>query len=213
VDHNRTVYRNHVAAACAHLNRPEEAVTEAFGILADSPTGFHMWAQLVDCLDAGYGPAAIEVLAPLAAKDPTGGFLEPVIRRYPTEATARFCALYSSLGGAVAEAIRVGLLAAAMSSGKPAFTPLARAADRLEPATPCRAGKTDNRTWTPRSCRPTRRGHRRPRLAGTPDTQKGAGARAPAPLSFSACLLRLGLCPLFATELLGRRLTRCRGPP
>ena len=58
-----------------------------------------------------------------------------MIRKYPTDATATFCALYSSLGGAVAEAIRVGLLAAAMSSGEPAFTTLAQAADRLEPAT------------------------------------------------------------------------------
>ena len=135
VDHNRMIYRNHLVAAYAKTGRTEQAVEGAFEILTDHPEEFHMWAVLIEALNSALGDSAIELLAPLAAKDPTGGFLEPLIRTYPTAQTAEFCAKYASSGGLIPEAVRVGLLAATMSGNDKTFSTLSRSVHLLNPST------------------------------------------------------------------------------
>lgn len=134
VDHNRMIYRNHLAAAYARTGRTEQAITEAFEILSKYPTEFHMWDVLIGALNSTLGDASIELVAPLALRDPTGGFLEPLIRTYPTALTAQFCVKYVAEGGSIPEAIRVGLLAATLSANDAAFTTLARSVHLLEPS-------------------------------------------------------------------------------
>ena len=132
VEQNRMIFQNHLVVSYASVNRAEDAVASAFDLLADNPSGLSGWPALVECLHRNYGATAIELVAPLAVKDQGGGFLEPVIRTYPSTTTADFCALYSSMGGTVPEVIRVGLLAAAMADNEAAFHTLCRASSLLD---------------------------------------------------------------------------------
>jgi tetratricopeptide (TPR) repeat protein len=133
VDHNRDVFRTHLVAAYAHTDRTEQAVAAAFELLAECPEQFGAWAPLVACLHRHYKEAAVELLAPLAAKDSSGLFLEPLINTFPPAALADFAVAYAGAAGTVAEVFRVGLLAAAMAGYDEAFHALAPAADKLDP--------------------------------------------------------------------------------
>ena len=88
---------------------------------------------MVECLNAEYGSAAVDVLVPLTLLDGVGGFLEPIIRTYPSTTVADFCASYLTSDGGIAEAARVGLLAAAMSGNESAFVAMIPAANDLDP--------------------------------------------------------------------------------
>ena len=129
---NRAIFRSALVAAYAFTGRPEPAVAETFGILTDYPENFGAWAPLTDCLARSYGPAAVEILAPLAVKDPNGTFIEPVVRTFPSSAFADFCVAYHSAGGSIAEVTRVGLMAAAMANRDDAFAALAPLASNLD---------------------------------------------------------------------------------
>jgi tetratricopeptide (TPR) repeat protein len=133
VDHNRYLFRGTLAVAYCEADQPERAVEEAFAVLDSATTNFEGWAPLVTCLHANYAEAAIQVVGPLAIKDSTGGFLEPLIRTVPSSTLADFCVLYNQLGGELTEVTRVGLLAAAISEHDAAFAALAPAASSLEP--------------------------------------------------------------------------------
>jgi tetratricopeptide (TPR) repeat protein len=133
IEHNRLVFHNQLASAYARLGRAEEAVTQAFSLLEQDPEALSSWPDLISCLSSRFGEAALELILPLALKDTVGGFLEPLIKAYPSRLVADFCAGYVSQGGAVAEATRVGLLAAAMSSNDVAFEAIAPKATELDP--------------------------------------------------------------------------------
>jgi tetratricopeptide (TPR) repeat protein len=132
VQANRAIFRSALVAAYARGGEGEKAVTEAFGVLTDYPQDFGAWNPLVECLAASYGAAAVEVLAPMAVKDPNAMFLEPIIRAFPSSAFTDFCVAYHAAGGSNPEVTRVGLLAAAMADRNDAFSLLATAAD-LDP--------------------------------------------------------------------------------
>jgi hypothetical protein len=133
IEISRAIFRSGLVTAYAHVGNAEKAVTEAFGILADYPADFGAWGPLVDVLVSSYGPAAAELLVPLAVKDPGGGFLEPVIRSVSSETFADFCVAYHAAGGSNSEVTRVGLLAAALADGDAAFATLASQAGSLDP--------------------------------------------------------------------------------
>lgn len=132
VQGNRAIFRSALVAAYAREGDGEKAVTEAFGVLTDYPQDFGAWNPLVECLAASYGTAAVELLAPMAAKDPNAMFLEPIIRSFPSSVFSDFCVAYHAAGGSNAEVTRVGLLAAAMADREDTFSLLAAAAD-LDP--------------------------------------------------------------------------------
>ncbi len=130
---NRLLYRDRVVAAYAKTQQAEKAVASALELLGDDPAGLECWPDLIDCLNTHYGGASIELLVPLTLADASGGFLEPIIKTYPSGTVAAFCAEYVSKGGAIPDATRVGLLAAAMSSNDDAFATIAPSADHLDP--------------------------------------------------------------------------------
>ena len=123
------------AAAIANLNPTDKVASsgrsglaEAFGALTDEPT------LLIH-------DDAVEILAPLAAKDPSSTFIEPVIRSFPVAAFADSCIAFPTAGGSNREATRVGLLAAAMADGDAAFAALASQETALDPQV--RSGSAD----------------------------------------------------------------------
>ena len=133
IDHNRLVFRDRVVAAYAHTGKAESAVESAFQLLDEASDALTSWPALIECLNGHYGGAAVELLAALAVKDTTGGFLEPIIKTYPSGIVADFCAAYLAQGGSIVEATRVGLHAAAMSSNDAAFDAMAGSASNLDP--------------------------------------------------------------------------------
>ncbi len=141
VDRNRWIFQDHLVTAYAESGRAEEAVAEALKLLDEDPDALTSWAPLIACLNTHYGGAAMELLVPLALQDSAGGFLEPMIKTYPSGIVADFCAAYVARSGPVVEATRVGLLAAAMSSNDSAFAAIAPSAQELAPE--ARAGLAD----------------------------------------------------------------------
>lgn len=133
IEHNRLVLQDQLVSSYARLDRAEEAVAHAFALLESEPAAMSHWPDLISCLSARFGEAALELILPLAVKDSVGGFLEPLIRTYPSAAVAGFCAAYLSQGGDIAEATRVGLLAAAMSNHDAAFEAISPKASDLDP--------------------------------------------------------------------------------
>jgi tetratricopeptide (TPR) repeat protein len=133
IDHNRLVFADHLVAAYSHTGQAERAVEQAFALLAEAGDAMTSWPALIECLNKHYGGAAVELLAALALQDTAGGFLEPVIKTYPSGTVANFCAAYVAAGGSILEATRVGLHAAAMSSNDNAFEMIAPAASDLDP--------------------------------------------------------------------------------
>lgn len=133
VDRNRLTFQAQLVAAYAESGHAEEAVAEALQVLDEAPDALTVWSPLIACLNAHYGGAALDLLVPLALKDSVGGFLEPIIKTYPSGIVADFCAAYVGQHGQVTEATRVGLLAAAMSSNDSAFAAIAPAAFSLDP--------------------------------------------------------------------------------
>lgn len=134
VDCNRLTFQDQLVIAYAESGRAEEAVEEAIKVLDEAPEALTSWAPLIACLNAHYGGAALDLLVPLALKDGVGGFLEPIIKTYPSGTVADFCAAYVGQRGRVAEATRVGLLAAAMSSNDSAFAAIVPTGFSLDPA-------------------------------------------------------------------------------
>ncbi len=133
IDHNRLVFHDRLVAAYAATGQAERAIETAVALLSEEPEALRSWPELVECLSAGYGNAALELLVPVALMDGVGGFLEPIIKTYPSSTVADFCAAYTDRGGQIAETIRVGLLAAGLSGNDTAFEPLADAASNLDP--------------------------------------------------------------------------------
>ncbi len=133
IDHNRLVFRDRLVAAYAEAGEAEKAVDEAVQLLAEAPDALSNWSQLIACLNGHYGGAALDLLVPLALQDSVGGFLEPIIKTYPSGTVADFCAAYVGRSGEIIEATRVGLLAAAMSGNDAAFAAIAPAASELDP--------------------------------------------------------------------------------
>jgi hypothetical protein len=133
IDHNRRVFNDQLVSAYSHVGAAEEAVAKAFALLEDHPAGLGSWPDLISCLAAQFGDAAMELVLPLTIKDSVGGFLEPLIKTFPSFGVADFCAAYVTAGGSVAEATRVGLLAAAMSGNDRAFAEIAPKASDLDP--------------------------------------------------------------------------------
>lgn len=131
VPENRRIFRNGLARAYALAGNAEKAIATTFEVLDEAPAAFGSWHSLVACLNAFYGRNALEILLPLALKDSTGGFIEPVIKKYPTADVVRICAAYGSAGGQVPEVIRVGLLAAAMANDDESFAELLPCASTL----------------------------------------------------------------------------------
>jgi len=126
-------YLDRLVAGYAADGQAERAADTAFELLRDAPDGFRHWPELVASLNDHFGGASFERLIPLALNDTTGGFLEPIIKTYPSGTVADFCATYIAAGGRIAEAIRVGLLAAALSSNDRAFMAISPAAANLDP--------------------------------------------------------------------------------
>jgi tetratricopeptide (TPR) repeat protein len=124
VPENRCIFRNGLARAYALAGEAEKAVATTFELLSEAPAAFGSWHSLVACLNAFYGRNALEKLLPLALKDSSGGFIEPVIKTYPTADVVQICVAYGSEGGEVPEVIRVGLLAAAMANDDDSFAAL-----------------------------------------------------------------------------------------
>ena len=133
VEENRSIYRNGLINAYALTGNSEQAVARAFELLTDHPHDLDVWEVLVECLQSGFGNAALELLLPLAVKDRSGGFVEPVVRSFPTALVATFAAAYLASGGEIPEVTRVGLLAAAMSGDEETFGQILPHAARLEP--------------------------------------------------------------------------------
>jgi len=133
IDHNRRVFSDQLVSAYSHVGAAEEAVATAFALLEEHPDGLGNWPDLISCLAAQFGDATMELVLPLTVKDTVGGFLEPLIKTFPSFGVADFCAAYVTAGGSVAEATRVGLLAAAMSGNDKAFTKIAPKASDLDP--------------------------------------------------------------------------------
>ena len=133
IEHNRLVFCDQLVASYASVGRAEEAVATTVSLLAEAPDKFTSWPQLIECLNSHYGGAALELLVPLTLQDSVGGFFEPIIKTYPSGIVADFCAAYVDQGGPIVEAVRVGLLAAAMSSNDDAFKAIAPAASNLDP--------------------------------------------------------------------------------
>ncbi len=131
VPENRTTFHNGLARAYAFMGDAEKAVATAYELLEETPDDFEGWHPLVECLNGVYGSNALELVLPLALMDTVGGFIEPIIRTYPTGTLAGFCVAYATAGGEVPEAIRVGLLAAAMAGDNEAFRSLLPHADVL----------------------------------------------------------------------------------
>ena len=131
-DTNRRVFKDQLIGAYAVVGDAESAVAAAFELLAEEPTALTTWPHLIDCLNGHFGGASLDLLVPLTVKDATGGFLEPLIKTYPSGTVADFCATYVRAGGALPEATRIGLLAAAMSSNDRAFASLTPSAQKLE---------------------------------------------------------------------------------
>ena len=133
VPENRCIFRNGLARAYALAGDAEKAVTTTFELLTEAPGAFESWHSLVACLNAFYGRNALEILLPLALKDSSGGFIEPVIKTYPTADVVQMCVAYVSMEGQVPEVIRVGLLAAAMANDDDSFAALLPNAAVLPP--------------------------------------------------------------------------------
>lgn len=133
VPENRCIFRNGLARAYALAGDAEKAVATTFELLNEAPAAFGSWHSLVACLNAFYGRNALEILLPLALKDSSGGFIEPVIKTHPTADVVRICVAYGSAGGQVPEVIRVGLLAAAMANDDESFAALLPYASALPP--------------------------------------------------------------------------------
>jgi tetratricopeptide (TPR) repeat protein len=133
IEHNRMVYRDYLIRAYANVGEAEKAVAEAFALLEADPAAFTNWPDLITCLSDGFGVSALELLLPLTLKDSVGGFFEPLIRTYPSALVADFCAAYLAAGGAITEAVRVGLLAAAMANNDGAFEAIRPMASDLDP--------------------------------------------------------------------------------
>ncbi len=133
IEHNRLVFRDQLVSAYARVGRAEEAVANAFDLLEHDPAALGNWPDLIACLSTQFGEAALELITPLALMDTVGGFLEPIIKTYASAAVAGFCVAYASRGGAIADATRVGLLAAAMAGDDSSFETLAAKASDLDP--------------------------------------------------------------------------------
>ena len=133
IDHNRLVFQDCMVAAYAATGRTAEALEMAVLILTEDATAMHSWSQLIEGLKSAYGVAAIELLLPVALLDETGEFLEPLIKAYPSEVVAEFCSSFLNRGGQITEAIRVGLLASAISGNETAFAAMIPAAVKLDP--------------------------------------------------------------------------------
>jgi tetratricopeptide (TPR) repeat protein len=133
IEHNRLVLQDQLVSAYAKLDRAEEAVAHAFALLDSEPEALSSWPDLISCLSARFGETALELILPLTLKDNVGGFLEPVIKSYPSTLVADFCAAYLAQGGEIVDAIRVGLLAAAMAGNDIAFEKVRPRAHDLDP--------------------------------------------------------------------------------
>ncbi|MDJ0953346.1 MAG: hypothetical protein QNJ81_06680, partial [Acidimicrobiia bacterium] len=132
IDHNRLVFRDQLVASYAATGQAEPALETALLLLGENSEALTCWAELISCLNDHYGGAALDLLVPLALQDDSGGFLEPIIKTYPSGTVAAFCAAYIGREGRIVEATRVGLLAAAMSSHDEAFAAMAPAASNLD---------------------------------------------------------------------------------
>jgi tetratricopeptide (TPR) repeat protein len=133
IDHNRHIFNDQLVSAYSQVGAAEKAVAKAFALLEENPGGLSSWPVLISCLSAQYGDATLELVLPLTVKDTVGRFLEPLIKTFPSASVADFCAAYLTAGGSVAEATRVGLLAAAMSNNDKAFARISPKASDLDP--------------------------------------------------------------------------------
>jgi tetratricopeptide (TPR) repeat protein len=133
IEHNRRVFLDQLVEAYARIGDPEQAVATAYSLLENDPTALSKWPELISCLRERFGDATMELILPLAVKDQVGKFLEPLIKTFASASVADFCAAYVTAGGTLAEATRVGLLAAAMSGNDKAFDEISPKAGDLDP--------------------------------------------------------------------------------
>jgi tetratricopeptide (TPR) repeat protein len=133
IEHNRRVFLDHLVGSYAQTGDPEQAVATAYSLLENDPTALSKWPELIACMVERFGDATMELILPLTVKDNVGTFLEPLIKTFASATVADFCAAYVTAGGALAEATRVGLLAAAMSGNETAFNKISPKASDLDP--------------------------------------------------------------------------------